>query len=56
MSTPMEVVPAESAVSRGKLLEQLFKIGFFTAITVVTIGWMSAFGWAIIRVASWLLA
>jgi hypothetical protein len=50
-----EVVPAGSAV-RDKIAEQLLKIGFFTTITIATIGWASAFGWIIIRVASWLLA
>ena len=56
MSTPTEVVPAESAVSRGKLFEQLFKIGFFFAIAVATIGWVSVFGWIIVRLANWLMA
>jgi hypothetical protein len=51
-----EVVPSESAVSRGKSFDQLLKIGFFTTISVATIGWVSAFGWVIVRVASWLLA
>jgi hypothetical protein len=55
MDSLREILPAESAV-RGSLFEQLFKIGFFTTITVATIGWVSAFGWIIIRVASWLLA
>jgi hypothetical protein len=56
MNNVTEVMPLGSAVSRGKLLNQFFKIGFFTAITVATIGWVSAFGWIIFRVASWLLA
>jgi hypothetical protein len=55
MSTPMEVVSAESAVSRGKLFEMLLKFGFFAAITVAMVGWVSAFGWVTIRLVTWLL-
>jgi len=47
-------MPAVS-VSRGTALERLFVIGYLTAIAVATIGWVSAFGWAAFRLASWLM-
>jgi hypothetical protein len=56
MNNVTEVMPAESAVSKGALLQQVFKIGFLAAVTVATIGWVSAFGWVIVRIVSWLLA
>jgi hypothetical protein len=55
MSIPMEVVSAESAVGRGKLFEMLLRFGFFTAITVAMMGWVSAFGWVTIRLVTWLM-
>jgi len=46
----------ESAVSKGALLQQLFKIGFLAAVTVAMIGWASAIGWVIVGIVSWLFA
>jgi hypothetical protein len=56
MNSLMEVMPARSSVSRGKLLEQLFKIGFLTAIAVAMVGWTSAIGWLTVKLAMWLMA
>jgi hypothetical protein len=46
----------ELAVSKGALLQQLFKIGFLATVTVAMIGWVSAFGWVIVGIVSWLFA
>jgi hypothetical protein len=43
-------------VRRGKLFDQLLKIGFFTTIAVATIGWVLGFGWIIVRLAEWAMA
>jgi hypothetical protein len=51
-----ETTSVDSAVSRGELLEPLFKVSFFTVITVATIGWVSAFGWIIVKLAEWMMA
>jgi hypothetical protein len=56
MNSLMEGMPARSSISRGKLLEQLFKIGFWTAIAVAMIGWSSAIGWLAVKLAMWLIA
>jgi hypothetical protein len=56
MNTVTEAIPVSSAISRGKSSERFFQIGYLTAIAVATIGWVSAFGWAAVRLASWLLA
>ena len=49
-----EVALTGSAVSRGTILKRLFVIGYLTAIAVAMIGWLSAFGWAAVRLARWL--
>jgi hypothetical protein len=51
-----ETTSVGSAVSRGKLLDQLFKIAYFAVITAVTIGWASAIGWITVRLTLWLMA
>jgi hypothetical protein len=56
MNAVTEVMPVGSSVSGGTVSERLFVIGYLTAIAVATIGWVSAFGWAAIRLASWVLA
>jgi hypothetical protein len=56
MNSLTEVVPVGSTVSRGTISNRFFKICYLTAITVSTIGWVSAFGWLTVRVAKWLLA
>ena len=56
MNNVTEVVPAGSTVSRETMSKRFFKICYLTAITVSTIGWASAFGWAAVRVAKWLIA
>ena len=56
MNSPTEVVPVDSAVSRGTSSQRFFQICYLSAITVATVGWVSAFGWAAVRLASWVLA
>jgi hypothetical protein len=56
MNSLMEAMPARSSVSRDKLLEQLFKIAFLTAIAVAMVGWSSAIGWLTVKLAMWLMA
>jgi hypothetical protein len=55
MNAVTEVMTAVS-VRRGTAAERLFVIGYLTAIAVATIGWVSAFGWAAVRLASWAMA
>ena len=43
MNSLTEVVPVGSTVSRGTISNRFFKICYLTAITVSTIGWVSAF-------------
>jgi hypothetical protein len=45
MNSLTEVLPIGSATCRGTKLKRLFIVGYLTAITVSTIGWVSAFGW-----------
>jgi hypothetical protein len=56
MNSLTEVRHVGSAVSRGTILKRLFVIAYVTAVAVATIGWVSAFGWAALRLASWVLA
>jgi hypothetical protein len=56
MNSVTEVEPVGSIVSRETISKRLFKICYLTAITASTIGWVSAFGWATVRLASWLMA
>jgi hypothetical protein len=56
MNSLTEVTPAVSSVSRGRLLQGLFKICYLTAVVVSMVGWLSAFGWLTIKVTKWLLA
>jgi hypothetical protein len=44
-----------STVSRGTLLQRLFKICYLAAVAVAMFGWISAFGWLTVRIAHWLL-
>ncbi len=58
MNNRAEIMPkAEAApVTKATLKQRLFTIGFFTAVAVATIGWVSALGWVAVAVANWLLA
>jgi hypothetical protein len=56
MNVIAEAVPLGSAISRGKSSERFFQICYLSAITVATVSWVSAFGWAAVRLASWLMA
>ena len=54
MNAGTEVTPL--AVSRTRPSQKFLEIGYFTAITVATVGWVSAFGWAAVKVVEWLIA
>jgi hypothetical protein len=56
MNSLIEVMPVGSAVSRGTSSQRFFQLCYLSAITVATIGWVSAFAWAAVRLASWVLA
>jgi hypothetical protein len=56
MNNVTELMPTGSTVSRGTKLKRLFVIGYLTAITVATIGWVSALGWITVRLANWVVA
>jgi hypothetical protein len=56
MNSLTQWMPVESTVSRKTILKRVFVIGYLTAIAVATISWVSAFGWAAVRLASWLMA
>ena len=51
-----EAMPLGSTSSRRTTLERVFRICYLTAITVSTIGWISAFGWITFRLAKWVMA
>jgi hypothetical protein len=53
MNAGTEVTPL--AVSRIRPSQKFLEIGYFTAITVATVGWVSAFGWITVRAVEWLL-
>jgi len=55
MNGVRQVLPLGSTVGRV-LLNKLLVMGYLTAIIVATIGWVSAFGWMTLKVATWLLA
>jgi hypothetical protein len=54
MNAGTEVTPL--ALSRTRPSQKFLEIGYFIAITVATVGWVSAFGWIAVRVVEWLLA
>jgi hypothetical protein len=56
MNSVTQAMPAASTVSRGTILKRVFVIAYVTAIAVATLGWVSAFGWAAVRLASWVMA
>jgi hypothetical protein len=56
MNSLTEVIHVGSAVSRGTILKRLFVIGYLAASAVAMIGWVSAFSWAAVRLASWVMA
>jgi hypothetical protein len=55
MNSLADVVPMEAAVARKATLKQrLFTVGFFAATGIAMGVWVSALGWAALRLASWL--
>jgi len=55
MNAVTEVMPVSLAVRRATPSQKFFEICYLTAITVATVGWLSALGWAAVRVTNWLL-
>ena len=51
-SMPMETAVAAKATPK----QRLFNMCYLTAIGLAMVGWLSAFGWATVAVAKWLLA
>lgn len=56
MNSVIDVMPMNSTVSRGAILNKLFLMGYLTAIIGATVGWVSAFGWITVTIAKWLMA
>jgi hypothetical protein len=56
MNTVTEVIAVGSTISRGTSSERFFQVCYLSAITVATVGWVSAFGWGAVRFASWLMS
>jgi hypothetical protein len=57
MNSLTENMPIEgTAITRATMKDQLFTACYLTATAVAMIGWLSAFGWATVAVAKWLLA
>jgi hypothetical protein len=54
MNAGTEVTPL--AASRTRPSQKFLEIGYFIAITVATVGWVSVFGWITVTVVEWLLA
>jgi hypothetical protein len=50
-----EAARADFAVSKRTISQRLFGFCYVIAITVATLGWLSAFGWLTVRVTKWLL-
>lgn len=45
-----------TALARDPVKDRLFRTIYVAATAVAMIGWLSAFGWATVAVAKWLLA
>ena len=56
MNSLTQLMPVSSMASRKTILKRLFVVGYLTAVAVAMIGWVSAFGWAAVRLATWLMA
>lgn len=55
MRSITDVMSAGSSVSKGSIRNRLFLAGYLAGITVATISWVSAVGWAAVRTLEWLL-
>jgi hypothetical protein len=57
MNSHTELVPnIAPAINSDTFKQRLSSICYLTAITVATVGWLTAWGWAADAVANWLLA
>jgi hypothetical protein len=55
MNSLTQLMPVSSMASRKTILKRLFVVGYLTAVAVAMIGWVSAFGWAAFKLASWVM-
>jgi hypothetical protein len=55
MNSSTETMPMKAGV-RANTKDRLFTACYLTATGVAMLGWLSAFGWATVAVAKWLLA
>jgi ABC-type enterochelin transport system permease subunit len=51
-----EPTPSGSTVSRERIVTRLLVIGYFTAVAIAMVGWVSALGWLTLKLAMWLIA
>ena len=57
MNSLTETMPMEAmAITRITMKDRLFTACYLASTAVAMIGWLSAFGWATVAVAKWLLA
>ena len=57
MNSLTETLPMEAtAIMKITVKDRLFTVCYLTATAVAMLGWLSAFGWATVVVAKWLLA
>jgi hypothetical protein len=55
MNSHANIMPIEAdAVSAATLKQRLSLICYLTAVTVATLGWLAALGWAATALAGWL--
>ena len=53
MSSLTETMTVKSP-TRASSSQRLVVVCYLTAISVATLGWLSAFGWIAVRIAKWL--
>ena len=56
MNSRTDVMSIEEAAVTSTLRQRLLKIGYLVAITIATVGWLSALGWAAVEAGKWLFA
>jgi hypothetical protein len=55
MDSITNVMPLNSTVEKAGIRDRLIVVGYLSAITLATIGWVSAFGWMTLKALEWLL-
>ncbi len=56
MNSISEVLPVRRPAAKLAISPRIFSLCYLAAITLATIGWLSAFGWITFSIARWLLA